>query len=166
MLGARTGQTVQAANVSGREPASPASTGSSPGREGRGLHRGGSTLAGLVSVAGQSASPSPIAFSVPTPTPSSMTCRIVSYRRSKCSTRVVGPFAFAAASTTLLELLEIHGPSLLTGFSLPLLLIQPISRPFLITTLMRVLSHSPTPFEFRGYPEFSAHALSFMVVRA
>ena len=31
---------------------------------------------------------------------------------------------------------------------------------------MRVLSPSPTTFEVRGTPEFSAHALSFMVARA
>jgi hypothetical protein len=69
---------------------------------------------------------------------------------------VVGPFASAAGSTSLLELLggsALHRCSFLSHCSS--FLTYSTSRPFLIRTLqMRVLSPSPAPFKFRGTQSF------------
>jgi hypothetical protein len=117
--------------------------------EGKGLNSGGLDARGPSFLASQSAESVPDQFCVPAPTPNSMTCRIV--RSVQVRHPALGPFASAAGSTSLLELLggsTLHRCSQL--FHCPPFLTHSISRPFLIRTLqMRVLSPSPTLFKFR-----------------
>jgi hypothetical protein len=123
-----------------------------------------STLADLASYPASPRSPYPIAFSVPTPTPSSMTFRIVTSVQVRHP--AVGPFA-SAGSTSSLELLggsALHCCSFLSH--------SPLPHPLHLKTFSHQDSTNEGPFalahpvQIQGYTEFPAHALSFMVVRA
>ena len=93
----------------------------------------------------------PVAFSVLAPTPSSTTCRMVRYRHSPGAPTSCRSFRLSRRCRP--TRCTLHRCSRLSHY--PPFLTHSISNPFLIRTAqMRVLSPSPTPFEFRGTPCF------------